>query len=154
MKKNIVILILGCFFIAILWQNKNHVKSCCIYNHDSIDNNIMVVSSEDRFSGRILYKEKSSSLKDNIHNEKLAVKIALLLMESLYGKEIYNEKPYRVALLDSIWVVETSLVLPPQNIDSSGIGPGMEIDTIISGGVGHVEINKHTGEIYAIYHTK
>ena len=75
------------------------------------------------------------------------------LLELNYGKEIYDEKPYRVALLDSVWVVETSL-MPAANTENSQVEPDMELETIICGGVGHVEINKHTGEIYSIYHTK
>ena len=80
--------------------------------------------------------------------------MALLLLESSYGKEIYDEKPYRIALLDSVWIVETSLTPPSTDIDSPQVDSETKMEAIICGGIGHVEINKHTGEVYSIYHTK
>lgn len=152
MKKNVAILSLLCIIILVL------IYKCCIvsnsdYFYNEIEKNIVVLSKAEQFSGRISSNNRHPFEKDVLPQKELAVKMALLLLESIYGKGIYEEKPYRVALLDSIWVVETSL-MPPANIDNSQVESDMELEAIICGGVGHVEINKHTGEVYSIYHTK
>jgi len=152
MKKKVIVLSLLCvFFLALIYK-------CCIvsnsdYSYNEVEKDIVVLSKAEQFSGRISLNNRHSSEKDVIPQKDLAVKIALLLLESIYGKNIYEEKPYRVALLDSVWVVETSC-MPPTNTDNSKVESDMELETIICGGVGHVEMNKHTGEIYSIYHTK
>ena len=152
MKKYVSILGLLCI-IAILVIHKNCINPSSNSSYNDIEKNIVVLSKAEQFSGRISYKKSHSIEKDVVPQKDLAVKMALLLLESIYGKDIYEEKPYRVALLDSVWVVETSL-MSPVNIDNSLVEPDMELETIICGGVGHVEINKHTGEVYSIYHTK
>ena len=127
--------------------------SCSINCHKITVDDIVRLSSSKQFSGRIMYPKGIRMDQDVIPDETTAVKLGLQLLELNYGKEIYDEKPYRVALLDSVWVVETSL-MPAANTENSQVEPDMELETIICGGVGHVEINKHTGEIYSIYHTK
>lgn len=150
MKKNVLIIGLLCIIAIFVIQ-----KSCIVSNnnssHDDIEKNIVVLSKAEQFSGRISYNKRHSAGKDVVPQKEIAVKMALILLESFYGKEIYNEKPYRVALLDSVWVVETSLV-PLADMNNPHTNSDKNI--IICGGIGHVELNKHTGEIYSIYHTK
>ena len=136
--------------IAIFVIQKSCINPISNSSYNDIEKNIVVLSKAEQFSGRISYNKSHSVEKDVVPQKEIAVKMGLLLLEFFYGKDIYNERPYRVALLDSVWVVETSLV-PPAGMDSSGTNFDMDI---ISGGVGHVEINKHTGKIYSVYHTK
>ena len=140
--------------ITIICLNMNFYSSSSICHHDLIEKDVVALSTVKQLSGRIAYKEDTSDKKDMVPNETLAVKIALLLLESFYGKNIYNEKPFRVVLSDSVWIIETSLTSSSQNIDSSRVNHDIERVKITCGGVGHVEINKHTGEIYSVYHTK
>ena len=114
----------------------------------------MVLSAAKQLSGRISSNRGNSVERDVVPHKELAVKMAILLLESSYGKEIYDEKPYRVARLDSVWVVETSLTPPSMDKDNSQVDSETKMEAIICGGLGHVEINKHTGEVYSIYHTK
>lgn len=136
-------------------------KKLSFMNADSISchkingDDIKLLSDTNRFSGMIMYSKGSSMIEDVVPNETIAVKLALMLLESDYGEQVYEDKPYHVALLDSIWVVETSFMpLPSIEADSSKNDSEMVQEQLIFGGVGHVEINKHTGYVYTIYHTK
>lgn len=162
MKKNTLILsllivllsFLGGFFYARIRNGQNTPYSdfyCC---HNITEKDVVLLSSSNHFSGRLVYPKELPENEDVIPDEIIAAKLGLLLLESVYGERVYEDKPYQVTLLDSIWVVETSLLPPPPEIDNSKINPDMELQTIICGGVGHVEINKHNGKIYTIYHTK
>ncbi|SEA75006.1 NTF2 fold immunity protein [Prevotella sp. tc2-28] len=127
---------------------------CC---HTITEDDIVSLSTAKQFSGRMMYScNYDPSDRVVIPNETLAVKMGMLLLESLYGKDVYEEKPYYVALLDSVWVVETSIPIPPppSKEDSVKLGTDMEFAPLRFGGVGHVEINKHNGKVYTIYHTK
>lgn len=119
-------------------------------NKDDIEQ----LSSPKQFSGKIMYLTELPEDKDIVPNETIAVKLGMILLESYYGKQVYEEKPYHVALFDSVWVVETSLNPPLLKIDSSEIDSDRDFVPLICGGVGHVEISKHSGKIYTIYHTK
>lgn len=153
MKKNILFLSLLCVIaIAILSKSSAVNTSSC--PHVNIEKDIVVLSAAKQLSGRISSNRGNSVERDVVPHKELAVKMALLLLESSYGKEIYDEKPYRVALLDSVWVVETSLTPPSIDKDNSQVDSETKMEAIICGGIGHVEINKHTGEVYSIYHTK
>lgn len=127
---------------------------CC---HTITEDDIVSLSTAKQFSGRMMYSRNyDPSDRVVIPNETLAVKMGMLLLESLYGKDVYEEKPYYVALLDSVWVVETSIPIPPppSKEDSVKLRTDMEFAPLRFGGVGHVEINKHNGKVYTIYHTK
>ncbi len=122
--------------------------------HKLSNKDIARLSSSDQFSGRIYYHDRVDFCNDVVPNETIAVKMGLLLLESIYGSDIYNEKPYYVALQDSVWIVETALYSEPELKEETTNDSEMEWSSLNEGGVGHVEINKHSGQIYTIYHTK
>lgn len=130
------------------------MNSNSFYPREIEEDDLAVDSSPYNFSARIVYPHEFPEDRDVVYNEAIAVKLGLVLLESYYDEHVYKEKPYHVALLDSVWVIETSLVPPQLEIDSSEVDPGMEIQPLFFGGVGHVEINKHNGKVYTVYHTK
>ena len=72
-----------------------------------------------------------------VPDENTALKIAEAIWLPLYGKEIYDEKPFTVELKDSlIWIVQGTLVQrPPYNI---------------RGGVAYIEIQKSNCKILKV----
>lgn len=117
-----------------------------------IEANIRRLSPNSKFSGRICYNNTTSDY-DKIPCDTVAVKVALVLLSSIYGNDIYEEKPYNVALRDSVWIIETS-ILPPVEMHEEDLDSDFRNETLAVGGIGHVEINKRTGKIYSVYHTK
>jgi hypothetical protein len=72
-----------------------------------------------------------------VPNEKIAFQIAESVLIQIYGKEtIENEKPFSINLENDIWIVEGSL------------------EEGFVGGVAYIEINKNTGQILKVIHTK
>lgn len=135
-------------------QNTSVANLNPIYCRNIKESDIKSLSSPKQFSGRMMYHDGQTMDRDIVPNETIAVKLGLLLLESDFGSDVYKERPYNVALLDSVWVVETSFNPSPLEMDSSKIDPDMEVETLMFGGVGHVEINRHNGKVYTIYHTK
>ena len=73
-----------------------------------------------------------------IPDEKTALKIAQAVWLPVYGKKISNQKPYSVKLIDGkIWLVEGTL---------RGI--------LRLGGTAYIEIDKQTGTILKMTHSK
>jgi hypothetical protein len=74
-----------------------------------------------------------------VPNEETAIKIAEAIWFPIYGKSALRKKPYEVNLIDGkIWVVEGTLksILPT------------------AGGTPYIEIDKYTGAILRVIHTK
>jgi len=131
---------------------KEEKPFCC---HTITEDDIVSKTSAKQFIGWTINSDESLEDGNVVPNEILAVKLGMLLLEGQYGKEIYKKKPYKVALLDSVWVVETSQPPLPSTIeDSVKWGDYIDLFPELCGGVGHVEINKHNGKVHTIYHTK
>jgi len=85
-------------------------------------------------------------LRDMVPDEKTAIKIAEAVWLPIYGKDIYNERPFKASLEgDSIWIVHGSL---PKTKKSNN-----EIH-ITFGGVAYCHIRKKDGTILQVIHTK
>jgi len=70
-----------------------------------------------------------------VSDEKTAIKIAEAIWYPIYGDEIYDEKPFKAELKDSIWIVRGTL-----NYDV--------------GGVAYIEIQKSDCKILKVAHGK
>ena len=100
----------------------------------------------------ILFINYSFNEKTNyVPNEETAIKIAEAVWLPIFGKSIYDKRPFNAVLNgDSIWHVYGTL-------HSSSIKVNDEGDTVINmivGGVPHIYINKSDGKIYKVYHDK
>jgi hypothetical protein len=73
---------------------------------------------------------------DYVPNEETAVKIAEAILYSIYGENIYQQRPFIVTLDNEVWIVEGSL---PE---------GMK------GGVAYIEIRKKDCKILKTTHSK
>lgn len=77
-----------------------------------------------------------------VSNADIAVKIAEVIWLPIYGKGIYDEKPYAVSLVnDSIWVVKGSF-------------PMRRNGNLVMGGTAYIEIQKKDGKILKVIHEK
>ena len=73
-----------------------------------------------------------------VPNEKIAFQIAEIVLSQIYGKDIIErEKPFSINLDGNVWIIEGSL---PKEYDR--------------GGSAYIEINKQTGQILKVIHTK
>ncbi len=115
-----------------------------------LSNNVIIDSVKNMSATYI--GNKNSYENDVVCNEITAAKIAMAILEDRYGKEIYEEAPYRVMYMDSIWIVETSW--PEQKEENPNSDINTQILELNAGGIGHVEINRKNGTIYCAYHTK
>jgi len=88
-----------------------------------------------------LYYEQRDYIPEDgfVPNEKTAVKIAELVWLPIYGNGVFLKRPYRVALLDDIWIVEGY-----SSSFSHFFG---------SGGNPYIEICKITGKILCVSHS-
>jgi hypothetical protein len=75
-----------------------------------------------------------------IPDEKTAAKIAELIWIPIYGKDVLLKRPYRVTLINNIWVVE---------------GYSTEFSLLLGfGGNPYIEICKDTGKILCVTHSR
>ena len=74
--------------------------------------------------------------RDIVPNEETAIKIAEVILFSIYGQNIYSSRPYCIELKNGVWIIEGSL---PK--DSKG-------------GVPYIEIQKKDGKILKVMHGK
>jgi hypothetical protein len=73
-----------------------------------------------------------------VPNDTIAFQIAEIVLSHIYGEEVIeNEKPFSVNLENGVWIIEGSF--------------SEEYD---KGGSAYIEINKQTGEIIKVFHTK
>lgn len=90
----------------------------------------------DKNTGEILNGEGFGYM---VPDEQSAISIAEAVWEPIYGKQIRKSKPYVACLKDGIWYVTGS---PPKSIFP------------IAGGEPYIEIDRETGRILKVYHTK
>ena len=86
------------------------------------------------------YSDYKGFISENgfVPNEKIAFQIAEIVLSQIYGKEtIESEKPFSINLENNVWIIEGSL---PKEYDK--------------GGSAYIEINKQTGQILKVIHTK
>ena len=152
-----VVTIFVCLFAGTILGVYISIKGFSISSFDSLphhhidEKDIVALSEPKQFSGRIMFPNDGMG-RDVIPDDTTAVRMGLQLLASVYGDDVYDEKPYNVALIDSVWIVETSILPPPfENMD---LGNGWQLSYLVCGGVGHVEMNKHNGKVYTVYHTK
>ena len=76
-----------------------------------------------------------------IPDAKTAAKMAMSLLLSNTGNDVFKEKPYRVRLIgDSIWAIKTTVRTEP--------------DQVFQGGTGFVVLNKKDGKVLYAEHGK
>lgn len=78
-----------------------------------------------------------------IESEQEAIQVAEKELLKIYGDKILNQKPFHAKLELGIWKVTGTVNCP-----------GSETGNLCAGGTGEVDINKETGEIVRITHTK
>ncbi|MEO6053067.1 MAG: NTF2 fold immunity protein [Chthoniobacterales bacterium] len=78
-----------------------------------------------------------------IPDEKTAVSVAVAIWNPIYGEDIIaKERPYKAKLVDGVWYVSATFN------SWWGIRKGF------NGGAAEAEIDKKTGAILKVYHTK
>jgi hypothetical protein len=96
-------------------------------------------------------KAASFSNSDYVPNSETAIKIAEAIWLPIYGQAIYKKTPFKSSLVgDSVWFVTGSLPKSGYTINESG-------DTVfiaVRGGVPCALINKKSGCVIRVYHTK
>lgn len=103
------------------------------------------ISAQEKGEKRIVYERNDIHVDDLlpnnlVPNKEAAIKIAEVIWLPLYGKKIYNEKPFTAELTSSgIWIVKGTL----KNLDLGA-----------KGGVAYIEIQKSDCKILKIYHGK
>jgi hypothetical protein len=99
------------------------------------------ISAQEKGEKKIVYVKNDTRTDDPLPNDlvankQTAIKIAEAIWLPIYGKEIYNEKPFVAELNSSgIWIVK-----------------GTVHDT--KGGAAYIEIRKSNCEILKIFHEK
>jgi hypothetical protein len=81
-----------------------------------------------------------SAEEDLVPDETTAVKVAEVILESRYGPNVLNQRPFKAKLSDKLWVVRGTLNCPK--------GPNCK------GGVAHIEISKKDGQVTKVIHEK
>jgi hypothetical protein len=86
-----------------------------------------------------------------VPDKQTAIKIAEAIWLPIYGKDIYEEKPFiaRLSKDKKVWFVRGTL-----NGGSTFTKDGLVYRTIMLGGVAYIEIEKETGRILKVYHTR
>lgn len=103
------------------------------------------VSAQEKDENKIVYKRIDSYPDDPlpsdlVPNKETAIKIAEAVWLPIYGKKIYNEKPFTAELTSvGIWIVKGTL-------QNANLGA--------KGGVAYIEIQKSDCKILKIYHGK
>lgn len=88
---------------------------------------------------------------DYVPNEQTAVQIAEAVWLPIYGKGIYDYKPFKAVLIgDTTWHVFGTIAKSYIKINENGD----TTFTITVGGVPHIFLNKSNGKIIDVYHTK
>jgi hypothetical protein len=101
------------------------------------------VSAQAKGKEKIIYERNDIHIDDSlpnnlVPNKQTVIKIAEAIWLPIYGKEIYNEKPFVAEFTTSgIWIVKGSLQ-----------------DTKSKGGVAYIETQKSDCKILKIFHGK
>lgn len=72
---------------------------------------------------------------------KLAGELAEVVLPSIYGKDVLNQKPFKITEKDGYWHVDGQLPTPPKG-------------SVVIGGTVHCEIRKSDGAFRNITHGK
>ena len=99
------------------------------------------------FFGMVIFSSfQVEKMRDMVPDEKTAIKIAEAVWLTIYGKEIYGERPFKAILVgDSAWLVCGSL--PPAKKIKGGV-------RITLGGVAICRIRKKDAAILQVIHGK
>ncbi|WP_316633927.1 YbbC/YhhH family protein [uncultured Flavobacterium sp.] len=103
------------------------------------------ISAQEKGDKKIVYERSNVYVDDPlpnnlVPNKQTAIKIAEAVWLPIYGKKIYNEKPFTAELTSSgIWIVKGTL---------------KDLDLGAKGGVAYIEIQKSDCKILKIYHGK
>ncbi len=76
-----------------------------------------------------------------VPDEQTAIKVAEAVLESVYGKKVLEEKPYKVHSTSGYWTIEGTLRKE-------------QGQALIHGGVFHIEINKVDAKVLYVTHGK
>ncbi|WP_321519552.1 YbbC/YhhH family protein [uncultured Bacteroides sp.] len=74
--------------------------------------------------------------RDIVPNEETAMKMAEVILFSIYGQKIYSSRPYCIELKNGVWIIEGTL---PKDYQ---------------GGVPYIEIQKKDGKVLKVIHGK
>lgn len=102
-------------------------------------------SAQEKDENKIIYKRIDAYPEDPLPNDlvpnkETAIKIAEAIWFPIYGKKIYNEKPFTAELTNSgIWIVKGTL---------------KDLNLGAKGGVAYIEIQKSDCKILKIHHGK
>jgi hypothetical protein len=115
---------------------KNHKEVHQKENNMSIAKDwVKVDSAYAEFRSRNL-EPSNGVTKDIVPNEETAMKIAEVILFSIYGQNIYNSRPYCIELKKGVWIIEGTL---PKKY---------------KGGVPYIEIQKKDGKVLKVMHGK
>ena len=129
-----VVLCLMLFLISCRTNKKKIVDANNVEIEYVIDSSLTTNLYEDDFG----YFPKEGM----VPTPEVAIGIAKSVWTGIYGnKLVEKEKPYSINLEDNIWIVEGTLVSNNQ-------------DQIILGGTLYIEIDKRTGNIIKVFHSK
>lgn len=116
--------------------NRSHKEVHKKENNISIAKDwVKVDSAYAEFRSRNL-EPSNGVTKDLVPNEETAIKIAEVILLSIYGEKIYTNRPYSIELRNGVWIIEGTL---PKNYQ---------------GGVPYIEIQKKDGKILKVIHGK
>ena len=85
---------------------------------------------------KIIQTKTRSFETDLVPDSTTAIKIAEAIWLPIYGKMIYDERPYVATLKDSVWIVEGTL------------------EKYVSGGTAYIEIRKKDCRVLMVTHYK
>lgn len=127
MKKSYPIYIIIFLFLISCEGNKNNENE--IKNSVKIENEDKTISIDPETKG---YSPKDGFIPD----KETAISVAKIVLIKIYGKEVLSQRPFLVTLKNNIWIIEGHL------------------EKDMDGGVAYIEIDKQTGQIIKVVHTK
>lgn len=127
MKKSDTIYIIIIIFLISCERNRN--------NENDIKNSVKIENKDKTIP--INPETKGYCPKDGfIPDKETAISVAEIVLVKIYGKEVLSQRPFLVTLKDNIWIIEGYL------------------EKDMDGGVAYIEIDKQTGQIRKVVHTK
>jgi predicted amino acid dehydrogenase len=122
--------------VTLISCKKNHKEVHQKENNISIAKDwVKVDSAYAEFRSRNL-EPSNFVTRDIVPNEETAMKIAEVILYSIYGQKIYSSRPYCIELKNGVWIIEGTL---PKDYQ---------------GGVPYIEIQKKDGKVLKIMHGK
>ncbi|WP_165044861.1 NTF2 fold immunity protein [Dysgonomonas sp. ZJ709] len=127
MKRIFAVHIIIILFLISCEGNRNNENE--IKNSVKIENEDKAIPANTETKG---YCPKDGFIPD----KETAVSVAEIVLVKIYGKEVLSQRPFLVTLKDNIWIIEGHL------------------EEDMDGGVAYIEIDKQTGQIRKVVHTK